>query len=71
MEYNKIENNKYSIPKHIEFILFNKTEINENNKLEQIQFSFFEEFYKIYNNLTFKKDIIIKPIYISNNQLLN
>ena len=25
MEYNKIENNKYSIPKHIELILFNKT----------------------------------------------
>ena len=49
----------------------NKSEINENYKLEQIQFSFFEEFYKIYNNLTFKKDIIIKPIYISNNQLLN
>ncbi len=71
MEYNKIENNKYSIPKHIELILFNKTEINENNKLQQIQFSFFEEFYKNYNNLTFKKNIIVKPIYISNNQLLN
>ena len=71
MEYNKIENNKCSIPKYIELILFNKTKINENNKLEQIQFSFFEEFYKNYNNLTFKKNIIIKPIYISNNQLLN
>ncbi len=71
MEFNKIENNKCSIPKHIDLILFNKSEINENYKLEQIQFSFFEEFYKIYNNLTFKKDIIIKPIYISNNQLLN
>ena len=71
MEYNKIENNNYSIPKHIELILFNKTEINKNNNLEQIQFSFFEEFYKNYNNLTFKKNIIIKPIYISNNQLLN
>ena len=71
MEYNKIENNKCSIPKHIELILFNKTELNENNKLHQIQFSFFEEFYKNYNNLNFKKNIIIKPIYISNNQLLN
>ena len=71
MEYNKIENNKYSIPKHIELIFYNNTEINENNKLEQIQFSFFEEFYKNYNNLNFKKNIIIKPIYISNNQLLN
>ena len=71
MEYNKIENNKCLIPKHIELILFNKTAINENNKLEQIKFSFFEEFYKNYNNLTFKKNIIIKPIYISNNQLLN
>ena len=71
MEYKKIENSKCSIPKHIELILFNKTEINENNKLQQIQFSFFEEFYKNYNNLNFKKNIIIKPIYISNNQLLN
>ncbi len=71
MEYSKIENDKCSIPKHIELILFNKTKINKNNKLEQIQFSFFEEFYKNYNNLTFKKNIIIKPIYISNNQLLN
>ena len=71
MEYNKIENKKFSIPKHIELILFNKNEISENNKLEQIQFSFFEEFYKNYNNLNFKKNIIIKPIYISNNQLLN
>ena len=71
MEYNKIENNKCSIPKHIELILFNKAKINENNKLEQMQFSFFEEFYKNYNNLIFKNNIIIKPIYISNNTLLN
>ena len=71
MEYNKIENNKYSIPKHIELIFYNNSEINENNKLEQIQFSFFEEFYKNYNNLIFKNNIIIKPIYISNNSLLN
>ena len=71
MEYNKIENNKYSIPEHIELIFYNKTEISKNNKLEQIQFSFFEEFYKNYNNLTFKKNIFINPIYISNNQLLN
>jgi len=59
MEYNKIENNKYSIPKHIELILFNKTEINENNKLEQIQFSFFDEFYKNYNNFIFKENILL------------
>ena len=71
MEYNKIENNRCPIPKHIELILFNKTKINKDTKLEQIQFSFFEEFYKNYNNLTFKKNITIKPIYISNNQLLN
>ena len=71
MKYDKIENNKYSIPKHIELIFYNNTEINVNNNLEQIQFSFFKEFYKNYNNLIFKTNIIIKPIYISNNQLLN
>ena len=71
MEYNKIESNKYSIPKHIELILFNKTKINGNNELEQIKFTFFEEFYNNFNNLIFKKNIIIKPIYVSNNQLLN
>ena len=71
MEYFKIENNKYSIPKHIDLILFNKSKINESKELEQIKFSFFEEFYKNHNNVIFKKNIIIKPIYISNNQLLN
>jgi len=71
MEYYKIENNKYLIPKHIDLIIFNKTRINKNNEFEQIQFSFFEEFHNNYNNLIFKKNIIIKPIYISNNQLLN
>ena len=71
MKYFKIENNKYSIPKNIDLILFNKSKINENNELEQLKFSFFEEFYNNYNNLIFKKNIIIKPIYISNNQLLN
>ena len=71
MEYDKIENNKYSIPKHIDFILYNESKINENNELEQMKFSFFEEFYTNYNNLNFKKNIIIEPIYISNNQLLN
>ena len=71
MEYYKIENNKYSIPKHIDLILFNKSKINEKNELEQMKFSFFEEFYNNYNNFTFKKNIIIEPIYISNNQLLN
>ena len=71
MEYYKIENNKYSIPKNIDLILFNKSKINEKNELEQMKFSFFEEFYNNYNNFTFKKNIIIEPIYISNNQLLN
>ena len=71
MEYYKIENNKYSVPKHIDLIIFNKNKIKENNEIEQLQFSFFEEFYNNYNNLIFKKNIIIKPIYISNNQLLN
>ena len=71
MEYYKIENNKYSIPKNIDLIFFNKSKINQNNELEQMQFSFFEEFYNNYNNFIFKKNIIIEPIYISNNQLLN
>ena len=71
MQYYKIENNKYTVPKHIDLIIFNKNKINGNNELEQMQFSFFKEFYNNYNNLTFKKNIIIKPIYISNNKLLN
>jgi len=71
IEYYKIENNKYSIPKNVDLILYNKSKINENNCLEQMKFSFFEEFYNNYNNFTFKKNIIIEPIYISNNQLLN
>ena len=71
IKYDKIENNKYLIPKHIDLILFNNSKINENNEIEQMKFSFLKDFYNNYNNLTFKKNIIIKPIYISNNQLLN
>jgi len=71
IKYDKIENNKYSIPQHIDLILYNNSKINENNEIEQMKFSFFEDFYNNYNNLTFKKNIVIKPIYISNNQLLN
>ena len=71
MEYKKIENNKYLIPKHIDLILFNKIKINDDNKFEQIKFSFFEEFFKNYKNLKFSNDSFIKPIYVSNNQLLN
>ena len=71
MEYYKIENNKYSIPKHIDLILFNKSKIAVKDDLEQKKFSFFEEFYNNYNNFTFKKNILIEPIYISNNKLLN
>ena len=71
MEYYKIENNKYSVPKHIDLIIYNKNKIYGTNEFQQIQFSFFEEFYENYNDLNFKKNIIIKPIYISNNTLLN
>ena len=71
LKYDKIENNKYSIPQHIDLILFNNSKINENNELQQMKFSFFEEFYNNYKNFTFKKNNIIEPIYISNNQLLN
>ena len=71
MEYKKIENNKYLIPKHIDLILFNKIKINDDNKFEQIKFSFFEEFFKNYKNLKFSNDSFIKPIYVSNNKLLN
>ena len=71
MEYNKVENNKYSIPKHIEVIFFNKIKIYDSNKFKQIKFSFFEEFYKNFKNLNFTNNRIIKPIYVSNNQLLN
>ena len=59
MKYYKIENNKYSIPKNIDLILFNKSKINEKNELEQMKFSFFEEFYKNYNNFTFKKILLL------------
>ena len=71
LEYYKIENNKYLIPKYIELILFNKIKIIETNKFQQIQFSFFDEFYKNYKNISFTNKSIIKPIYVSNNQLLN
>ena len=59
MEYYKIENNKYSIPKNIDLILFNKSKINEKNELEQMKFSFLKNFITITIILTLKKILLL------------
>tara|TARA_B100000575_G_C23135148_1_gene659258 strand:- start:2866 stop:3477 length:612 start_codon:yes stop_codon:yes gene_type:complete len=71
VEYCKVDESKILIPKKIEIIYFNKNKLNLQNNPEYKQFSFFEKFYENFNNLSFKKNITINPIYISNNKILN
>ena len=70
--HEKIENNKYILPNSISHIFYN-TNAPEfiNKEIITHAYSLKEIVLKNLNKLNFKKNIIIKPIYISNNALLN
>ena len=70
--HEKIENKNFIIPGHITSLFYNLeyTEIF-NTKLNSKSFSMINIVLKNLNNLVFKKNLIIKPIYISNNIILN
>ncbi len=72
IRYIKIEKNNYIFPHRIKKILYNLNKFkNISNELSQYKFTFIDEIINNINKLKFVNDTIIKPIYISNNQILN
>ena len=70
--HEKIENQNYNLPKSISFVFYNlnlpkfiEKEINSS------PFSIKEIFLNNLHKLEFKEGLLIKPIYISNNNILN
>ena len=60
------------LPNNIKTVLFNFDNLElDNHKVEKLKFSFVDEILKYNDKLNFLKDSIIKPIYISNNKILN
>ena len=72
IKFKKIEKNNIIIPNNINTIFFNEKKMNlKNNLISQFKFSFLKEVTKNNQELVFKKNISIQPIYISNNKVLN
>ena len=68
----KIEDTSFLELNGIKKIYFNNEELELKNKeIEQEKFIFLEEVIKNIDKLNFMLDIIIKPIFVSNNELLN
>ena len=71
-KYFKAEENVNPILSTIETIFYNLEKIDLNSKkYNQLKFSIIDVFIKNINNLSFKKNLIIRPIYVSNNKILN
>ena len=71
-KYNKIENDKFEVPKEINKIFYNFEKLNLNNRdIKQVKFSFVQEVILNYKNLNFNTETNAEPIYISNNNILN
>ena len=70
--HQKVENKEFIFPSRITN-LFSNIQNPEflNNNLMSIHFSILEIVIKNLTNLEFKKNSVIKPIYISNNVILN
>ena len=70
--HQKIENKNFIYPKHITNLFYNIRfpEFYDHSIISK-PFSIQEIILKNINNLEFKKNLIIRPIYISNNELLN
>ena len=70
--HEKIENENYILPKSISSIFYNlKNPKFNDEKIYLKAFSIKEIILKNIELLEFKKNLIIKPIYISNNSILN
>ena len=70
--HKKVENKNCILPKNIKNIFYNNESPDfYDENLVFTSFSFLEIALKHLNKLEFKKNTIIKPIYISNNVILN
>ena len=70
--HEKVENKNYILPNSIDFIFYNTTfpKIVEK-KIDSSLFSIKDLVLKYLSNIEFEKNLIIKPLYISNNSILN
>tara|TARA_Y100000591_G_C21781953_1_gene671603 strand:- start:258 stop:863 length:606 start_codon:yes stop_codon:yes gene_type:complete len=68
--YTKIDNDKFILPEKVDKLYYNYKKINSKSVI-QIKFSILEELLQNNKYLIFNKNEIIKPIYISNNEVLN
>ena len=72
IEYIKLEKNDFILNAEIKTIYYNSEKLNSNTQdLIQNKFFFIDEILQNKNKLKFSKNLIIKPIYISNNNILN
>ena len=72
IQYFKLEDDKFVLPENINTILYNEKKIDLSDKnIEQFKFSFAENLFQNYKRLDFSLSQIVKPIYISNNKILN
>ena len=70
--HQKVENSNFIYPEHIANVFYNLTFPNLNNQsLLSEPFSIQDILLSNINNLEFAENLIIKPIYISNNIILN
>ncbi len=70
--HEKIDNMSYTLPDSVSKLLYNYTLPNFiNTKIESKIFSIKNNVIENLDKIKFDKDLIIKPIYISNNTILN
>ena len=72
IQYFKLEDDNFVLPENINTILYNEKKLDLSDKnIEQFKFSFAENLFQNYKRLDFSLNQIVKPIYISNNKILN
>ena len=72
IHYYKLEDDNFVLPENINTILYNEKKLDLSDKnIEQFKFSFAENLFQNYKRLDFSLNQIVKPIYISNNKILN
>ena len=72
IKYLKIDNNNFDLPTNIEKIFYNYSPLEIQLKnIDQIKFSFVKNIINNVSEIFYNQDEIIKPIYISNNKILN